>query len=329
MYRENESWMEKYQISMEQAKRYFRFCAKMYKHKREQGRLFLHEHPWLATSWTLDATGKLSAHEELQKVQTHMCQFGMLGRIGGVGSELGPLLKPTGFLTNSPCIARGLSRVCPRDHEHAPLVGGRAADATIYPEKLCIAICKGLSDQKRGERTRMIKTFPMTACRLSSLSLLCCEATGGYPPGIVTDGKLSLDNIQIEIDGEGWHRGEFRKVRPIGSTKPPGDRPSHWSDMIHEFNGHGMDVPGEYRSVDDIMADQLSAPYALHGVEMASDNVTGAWLDPILVHKGCAAEMECFNDMGLYVCIPSSKQPETGGKIIGTKWIDLNKGGFP
>ena len=88
--------------------------------------------------------------------------------------------------------------------------------------------------------------------------------------------------------------------------------------MIHEFDGHGMSVPGEERSGEEIMADQLSALYAQHGVEMASDDSTGAWLDPNLVREGGAVEMKFFKDMGVYDC----------GKIIGTKWIDVNKGDF-
>ena len=90
------------------------------------------------------------AQDDVRRVQTHMCQFGMMSRIGGVGSELGPVLKPTGFMTNSVHIANGLQKVCPRDHTHVPLVGGRAAGAAIYPPGLCRAICRGLAAQKHG-----------------------------------------------------------------------------------------------------------------------------------------------------------------------------------
>ena len=84
---------------------------------------------------------KLLKYDDVQRVQTHMCQFGMVSRIGGVGSEPGLVLKPTGFFTNSHCIARELARLCPRDHVHVPLVGGRAAGAAIYPEKLSFRRC--------------------------------------------------------------------------------------------------------------------------------------------------------------------------------------------
>ena len=34
MYRNNEAWLEKFQIAMEQAKRYVRFCVQVYEHQR-------------------------------------------------------------------------------------------------------------------------------------------------------------------------------------------------------------------------------------------------------------------------------------------------------
>ena len=200
------------------------------------------------------------------------------------------MLKPTGFLMNSPCIARELARLCPRDHIHVPLVGGRAAGEAIYPEKLCMAICRGLAAQKRDEKTRTIKTLPMTSERLTSLRLLCCEASGGCPSEDVTVGGFCLDNIQVEVHGEGKHAGSFRLGRPDGTMKPPGNLPSHWSDMIHEFDGHGIHVPGDDQSGETILLDQLNALYVQHGIDAGSDDVTGASLDPALVREGRTVE---------------------------------------
>ena len=73
----------------------------------------MHELPWLATSWGLECIAKLEALDDVRKVLTHMCQFGMKSRTEGQGSELGPVLKPTGFLTNSAHIARELIRRAP------------------------------------------------------------------------------------------------------------------------------------------------------------------------------------------------------------------------
>ena len=50
MCRNDAAWMARFQDNFEQAKRYVRFCVKIYTHQREAGRYFLHEHPWLATN---------------------------------------------------------------------------------------------------------------------------------------------------------------------------------------------------------------------------------------------------------------------------------------
>ena len=97
MYQDNATWMAKSEENLEQAKRYVRFCVKIYNHQREQNRYFLHEHPWLATSWMLPDVSKLENCDDVFKVRTDMCQFGMVSRTAGVGSRLGPVLKPTGF----------------------------------------------------------------------------------------------------------------------------------------------------------------------------------------------------------------------------------------
>ena len=101
----------------------------------------------------------------------------MTSRQGEVGSALGPVLKPTGFLTNSKCIAKELSQICTRYHEHVPLVGGRSAAAAIYPHKLCAAICKGLAAQIRADEGLRIDTPLMNSNGLRKLSQACQEAT--------------------------------------------------------------------------------------------------------------------------------------------------------
>ena len=105
MYKVNRIWMLKFQERMEQAKRHVEFCAKVYQFQINNGRNFLHEHPYLATSWGLSCTEKLMAREDVTRTLVHMCQFGMTSHVGGKGSGLGPVLKPTGFTTNSPCVA--------------------------------------------------------------------------------------------------------------------------------------------------------------------------------------------------------------------------------
>ena len=52
------------------------FVAELYQAQIDGGRYFLHEHPWNATSWQLDAVKKLLAVPSVQRVRGDQCQFG-------------------------------------------------------------------------------------------------------------------------------------------------------------------------------------------------------------------------------------------------------------
>ena len=86
-------------------------------------------------------------------VKSDQCMFGLLSKEGKL------VKKPTGFLTNSPQVARELSRVCNKRHGHQPLKGGsRCRDAQVYPPELCKAICKGAA-REREYRSRGLFAF--------------------------------------------------------------------------------------------------------------------------------------------------------------------------
>ena len=191
MYKDDALWMARFQENLEEAKRYVRFCVKIYNYQREKGRYFLHEHPWLATSWMIPEMTKLEGEEGVQRVRTDMCQFGMQSRTAGIGSILGHVLKPTGFLTNSKHVARELGRRCPKDHTHVPLMGGRAAAAAIYPHNLCCAICRGLAAQLRQDKGLTIDTPELDKQGLKSLSMLCREATYSLSQSISSMSSLN------------------------------------------------------------------------------------------------------------------------------------------
>ena len=177
----------------------------------------------------------------------------------------------------------------------------------------------------------------MHAPRLLSISMACQQSTGGYPPEIVNDkGEFGLSGIQIEVDGQNEPTGRFRQrpknseatSRPAGVTHPKGDWPSNWADYTHEFDGHGIDAAAEDRTREDILTQEIYSLYVQHGVEEAYDDVSGACLDPGLVRAGRGVEINFFETMGVYERVPRTEQQQTKGKIIGTKWIDTNRGYF-
>ena len=74
--RNNGAWMANIQEGIEQARRYVRCCAHIYKHQREAGRYSRHEHPWLATSWFMPEIEEIQGCDDVQRVRTDMCPFG-------------------------------------------------------------------------------------------------------------------------------------------------------------------------------------------------------------------------------------------------------------
>ena len=158
------------------------------------------------------------ARDDVTRTLTHMCQFGMTSNIGGKGSELGPVLKPTGFMTNSPCIASQLARVCPGDHKHVHLVGGRAAGAAIYPPGLCRAICRGLAAQLHEDRIGRVRSLAMNENRLLSFSMACRQAMCGDPfAGVELGGKPGLVHAHPSVGA--------LLVGKIGGQSSDGSRP--------------------------------------------------------------------------------------------------------
>ena len=160
--KDNAEWNHKFQMNFDKAKRHVKCCCSLYKLQSAAGRYFLHEHPWTARSWKLGCIKEVGQLQGAQKVQAHMCRFGMESHVDKVSGEKGPVMKPIGFLTNSWCVADELNRQCKRDHKHVQLVGGRAAQASIYPRLLCEAICSGVSQQKAYDASSRLSTTALS-----------------------------------------------------------------------------------------------------------------------------------------------------------------------
>ena len=62
------------------------------------------------------------------------------------------------------------------------------------------------------------------------------------------------------------------------------------------------------------------------GYEVAWDDVTNAEFLPDLVKKARAVEMGYFAKLGVYEYATHADQQQILGKIIGVRWVDVNKG---
>ena len=130
----------------------------------DAGRYFLHEHPKDATSWNTAPIKEVMRLPNVRKITADMCAFGMVQE-----DELGTALikKPTGFMSNSPCIINRLKKNCTGDHRHILLVNGRAKRAQVYPDELCKEIVCGLMDQMRIDG-RVIDSATRAVCAIDN-----------------------------------------------------------------------------------------------------------------------------------------------------------------
>ena len=117
-----------------------------------------------ATSWSLECIELILRQEGVQKVRADQCMYGAETQATTGTSrddaQVKPIMKPTGFMTNSSRIAAALSLRCtgtngqcsrPGGGSHEACSGRHAKAVAKYPELLCEAILKGVRDQMKED----------------------------------------------------------------------------------------------------------------------------------------------------------------------------------
>ena len=116
---------------LESAKDHVRWVMKLCAIQLRENRYFLFEHPKTATSWKMAEVLKVANMSGVDIVRMDMCRFGMMSK-----DEEGPglVMKPTSMMTNSPEVAKRLSKRCSNreckegeQHRHVKLINGRAS----------------------------------------------------------------------------------------------------------------------------------------------------------------------------------------------------------
>ena len=119
---------------------------------------------------------------EVDAVVLHMCAYGMTSR-----DEHGEGLvkKPTRILSSSPEVLKRVEARCSNErgedmHRHVHLVQGRAKEAQVYPQALCLRICEGIAAQKRldslGLRARPIMSIDEMRDAAPGMERDCCPS---------------------------------------------------------------------------------------------------------------------------------------------------------
>ena len=157
-----------------------KFALDVYFWQLRRGRYFVHEHPATATSWKLPDVQRLSREMGVECIVNDACMFGMMAK--GADGTVGPARKPTRWMTNAPYLARNLNRKCRGTHQaHVHLVGGRAAQAAVYPPALVEAIVRGLQIQREHDHRAGRAESPLDLNILQAMDLNEAEAETGTP----------------------------------------------------------------------------------------------------------------------------------------------------
>jgi hypothetical protein len=137
---------------------------------------FLHEHPASASSWSMPEVIAVQKMEGVTTAVSDACVFGMTA-VDSDGQER-LVKKPTKWMSNAPRLLASLGYRCNGRHQHTPLLGGRAANAAIYPPELVLAIVRGLQAQREEDARRGKTTTPLSEAILSAISEVPLQ-TGG------------------------------------------------------------------------------------------------------------------------------------------------------
>ena len=132
-------------MQLAEAKVVLGFSMELATEQVANGRYFVYEQPWAATSWKDESVTAAKSLPGVTLVKGNQCVFGQ--QTIGPDGEQGLVAKPTGWLTNSPEVAKRVGLLRQGGHEHVHLLEGRAKAAEKYPTKLVKAILRGIKAQ--------------------------------------------------------------------------------------------------------------------------------------------------------------------------------------
>ena len=283
----------------------FKFALEIYELQMSEGRHFLHEHPASASSWQVPRMKSLRQHPGVGETVAHLCQYG-LTTSGTRGGRV-PAQKPTRFLSSAPELLRFLGHQCKGDHEHQPLVGGRAAAAAIYPPALCRAMLRGIAAQRRREGEPLCLSV-LRAVDGPDLSLPteAPESTAQRTRKVVSWADESLDTVAAEQVARALAANCARLERQI-------------TELTHQ-SSQAVQPEAEHPQIRD---EQEGAEH----FSQFWDEITHESLPADLTRAARQEELEFMNDWQVWDVVPTSEcRARTGKSPLKGKWVDVNKG---
>ena len=111
-------------------------------------------------------------------------------------------------MSNSIPMLRKLYGMCPRDHKHQPLLGGRASHAAFYPLPLLQAILEGMNDTEQASQS--VATMVESEYDVS-LSMSLCSAVSSLEP----ESQEMVGSIPKESGGSVQIKYEMKNFRQV------------------------------------------------------------------------------------------------------------------
>ena len=206
----NKSRMDpmKWRTRMRKANRLFDFACLLAERRHRQGRRFLLEHPWSATSWRRRRARRLMKLLGHGPVRADMCAFGMK-----VGNSEYFNKKPTGLLTNDAYVEAEVGLRCSCVTPHTWLVNGKPTLAEVYPPSFCQAIIRGVRKS-------------LEACAAE-----CCF----HGPAEVDDGG---DQAEQVLEGGGENQDDLGEADAKERAKKVEESTRRLIQKCHENCGH-------------------------------------------------------------------------------------------
>ena len=338
------AWEARFLVERETAVKHITFCIKLLRLQMQRGIFFLMEHPAYADTWKIPEVIEGFKLTDVDSVIGDQCLHGLKTRKSKAGEEVSAK-KLTKCVSNSWCILQELSVRCDKSHAHQHLMGGSASHAQEYPDELCKAICRGLANQLKYNRSGRVCVNAMTSGDFNSFVEIAVDSP--TPPKLMcseigvlhsVDGLVPDQMLASHRPDEPFSRGR-NKTNPI----QPSRFPSHWTDEKHGPDGTAR----SHLVTDDVRTQDSDAYFSVRVNDGANildqelnsilerqfgdaycwDVVTNAPLDVKLMRAARAIEMEFFEKMGVWAeRLPRHVAKARGGKIIKGRWVDTDKG---
>lgn len=301
-----------------EAKEHLAFCCELYRKQMSRKKYFLREHPFLATSWNEDPMKQLEELDTVYKVRGDMCQFGMQAEDEhGVGA----VKKPSGFMTNSECIAEQLNVLCKNVNNELKVwkrvdfnanklqllkKGGPAWRQVVRRVTMDLntnEVLQDLQDFQQATRSQLHQKL------------------SGQPRDIVTIFYYKDDNSQ-------WHR----HVQLIGGKAKQAEiYPDGLLQRILKGLKQQMQKKSPLSSLE--FGPVNEEPYfdqtVLDEEDWTTfiDEVSGKALETGKVRAARAEEIDYATRYNVWTLVPTQEAWDvTGAGPIGSRWIDINKG---